>query len=90
MPSLVDHLESIVHAEAELADEKGFRRGHWEGYWKGIALTLLATTIANFFLLSPILSPKLFPFVTPNFTQCLAVRPEQACSTYCNSPTFLS
>jgi hypothetical protein len=90
MPSLIDKLEEIVEAEACAAEEKGFRRGHWDGYWKGIALTLLATTIANFFLLSPLLSQKLFPFVTPNFTQCLTVRPEQACRTYCNSPTFLA
>jgi hypothetical protein len=89
MPSLIDKLEEIVETEAGIAEEKGFRRGHWEGYWKGISITLLASTIANFFLLSPFLSPKLFPFVTPNFTQCLAVRPEQACRTYCNSPTFL-
>ena len=89
MPSLIDKLEDIVETEAGFAEDRGYRRGIWDGYLKGIGLTFLATTIANFFLLSPILGPKLFPFVTPNFTQCLAVRPEQACRTYCNSPTFL-
>lgn len=75
--------------QADEAREDGYRRGHWTGYWKGIATSLLATAIVNYLLLSPLLGEKLFPFETPNFTQCLTVRPEQACRTYCNSPTFL-
>jgi hypothetical protein len=86
---LIDKLEEIVGWAQEEAREEGFRNGHWKGYWKGVFLTLAGTAIANYFLLAPFLSQKLFPFEATNFTQCLTVRPEQACRTYCNSPTFL-
>ena len=86
---LIDKLEDIMIRAEEAAREEGFREGHWRGYWKGVFLTLTGTAIANYFLLSPFLSQKLFPLEATNFTQCLAVRPEQACSAYCNSPTFL-
>ena len=87
--TLIDKLEKILQDEAEQAEEVGYRRGHWHGYWKGICISMIATVVANFFLLSPLLGQKLLPLEAPNFTQCLAVRPEQACSAYCNSPTFL-
>ena len=86
---LIDRLEEIVGWAEEAAREEGFRDGHWRGYWKGIFLTLTATAIANYALLAPFLGPKLFPFETTNLSQCLTVRPEQACSAYCNSPTLL-
>ena len=86
---LIDKLEEIVEMAQEDAREEGFRNGHWKGYWKGVFLTLAGTAIANYMLLAPFLSQKLFPFEAANFTQCLTVRPEQACRTYCNSPTFL-
>jgi len=87
--SLIDRLEMIVAEEADQAEELGYRRGHWNGYWKGICITMIATVVANFFLLSPLLGQKLRLLEAANFTQCLTVRPEQACSAYCNSPTFL-
>lgn len=87
--TLLHRLEEIMADRAEEARERGFRRGHWHGYWKGITVTLLATIITNYFLLSPLLSQKLGPLFTTNFSQCLTVRPEQACRAYCNSPTFL-
>jgi hypothetical protein len=87
--TLIDKLEKILEDEADQAEEVGYRRGHFHGYWKGICITLIATVVANFFLLSPLLNVKFGPLHTPNFTQCLTVRPEQACSAYCNSPTFL-
>jgi hypothetical protein len=86
--SLIDRLEMIVAEEADQAEEVGYRRGHWSGYWKGICITMITTAVINF-LLSPLLSQKLRPLDATNFTQCLTVRPEQACSAYCNSPTFL-
>jgi hypothetical protein len=86
---LIDSLEEIVGWAEEAAREEGFHEGHRRGYWKGILTTMVATVIANYFLLAPFLGKKLFPFEATNFTQCLAVRPEQACSAYCNSPTFL-
>ena len=57
-------------------------------FTESFAIVLLAAMIANFFLFSPFLSQKLFPLETANFTQCFAMWPEQACSTYCNSPTL--
>ena len=87
--SLIDKLEEILEEEAEKAEEVGYRRGHWNGYWKGICIPWIATAVANFFLLSPLLNVKFGTLYTTNFTQCLTVRPEQACSAYCNSPTFL-
>jgi len=87
--TLIDKLEKILEDEADQAEEVGYRRGHWHGYWKGICITMIATVDANFFLLSPLLGQKLLLLEAPNFTQCLTVRPEQACSAYCNSPTFL-
>jgi hypothetical protein len=86
---LIDKLEDIMIRAEEAAREEGFRDGYWRGYWRGVFLTLTGTAIANYFLLSPFLSQKLFPLEATNFTQCLTVRPEQACSAYCNSPTFL-
>ena len=86
---LIDSLEEIVGWAEAAAREEGFKEGHQRGYWKGVFLTLTGTAIANYFLLSPFLSQKLFPLEATNFTQCLTVRPEQACSAYCNSPTFL-
>jgi hypothetical protein len=85
----IDKLEEILGCAEEAAREEGFREGHWRGYWKGIFLTFAATVIGNYMLLAPFLGQKLFPFEAANFTQCLTVRPEQACSAYCNSPTFL-
>jgi hypothetical protein len=85
----IDTLEEIVGWAEDAAREEGFREGHWRGYWKGIFTTMVATAIANYFLLAPFLSQKLFPLEAANFTQCLTVRPEQACSAYCNSPTLL-
>ena len=82
---LIDKLEEIMIDAAEAAREEGFRRG----YWKGVFMTIAGITITNLMLLSPLLSQKLLPLEAANFTQCLAVRPEQACRTYCNSPTFL-
>ena len=87
--TLIDKLEKILQDEADQAEEVGYRRGHWNGYWKGICITMIATVVANFFLLSPLLGQKLLLLEATNFTQCLTVRPEQACSAYCNSPTFL-
>jgi hypothetical protein len=86
--SLIYTLEMIVAEEADRAEEVGYRRGHWNGYWKGICMTMIATAVINF-LVSPLLGQKLLPLEATNFTQCLTVRPEQACSAYCNSPTFL-
>ena len=86
---LIDKLEDIMILAEEAAREQGFRDGFRWGYWRGVFLTLTGTAIANYFLLSPFLSQKLFPLEAANFTQCLTVRPEQACSAYCNSPTFL-
>jgi hypothetical protein len=87
--SLIDKLGGIIEDVEEAAREEGFRDGHWRGYWKGIFMTIAGITITNFMLLSPLLSQKLLPLEAANFTQCLAVRPEQACSAYCNSPTFI-
>jgi len=87
--SLIDKLEKILEDEADQAEEVGYRRGHFHGYWKGICITIISIAVANFFLLSPLLSQKLRLLEAANFTQCLTVRPEQACSAYCNSPTFL-
>ena len=87
--SLIDRLEMIVAEEADQAEELGYRRGHYHGYWKGICITIISIAVANFFLFTPLLSQKLRLLEAANFTQCLTVRPEQACSTYCNSPTFL-
>ena len=86
---LIDTLEEIIEWAEEDAREEGFREGHWRGYWKGIFMTMVATAIGNYMLLAPFLGQKLFPFEATNFSQCLAVRPEQACSAYCNSPTLL-
>jgi hypothetical protein len=83
--SLVDKLEDIINFEVQYAEKKAYQTG----YMRGVYLTIIATTMVNFFLLSPFLSQKLLPLEASNFTQCLAVRPEQACSAYCNSPTFL-
>jgi len=82
---LINKLEEIIEKLEEDARQAGFR----DGYWRGIFITIAGITIANVLLLSPFLSEKLLPFEASNFTQCLAVRPEQACRTYCNSPTFL-
>jgi hypothetical protein len=87
--TLLTKLEEIMEDMGGEACEEGYRKGHWDGYWKGIATSLLTTAIVNYLLLSPLLSEKLFTFEAPNFPQCLTVRPEQACSAYCNSPTFL-
>ena len=86
---LIDRLEEIVIAAEEAAREQGFRDGYGRGYWRGIFLTLAATAIANYVLLAPFLGPKLFPFETTNASECLTMWPEEACSAYCNSPTFL-
>lgn len=83
--TLVDKLENIINVEVEHAEKKGYQTG----YLRGVYLTMTLTMIANFFLLSPLLNVKFGTLYTTNFTQCLTVRPEQACSAYCNSPTFL-
>lgn len=82
--TLVDKLEHIINVEVEHAEKKGYQTG----YLRGVYVTMTLTMIMNFFLFSPFLSQKLFPLETANFTQCFAVWPEQACSTYCNSPTL--
>ena len=82
---LIDKLEHIINVEVQYAEKKGYQTG----YMRGVYLTMIVTTVVNFFLLSPFLSEKLLPLEATNFTQCLAVWPEQACSAYCNSPTFL-
>ena len=86
---LINKLEEIVGWAEDAAREEGFRDGHWRGYWKGMLMSLVGTAIGNYLLLAPFLGQKLFPFETANFSQCLTVRPEQACSAYCNSPTLL-
>ena len=87
--SLVDTLETIVERETENAEAHGYARGHFIGYFKGSILIGVFAVISHLYIFLPALGRKFWTPLAGNLTQCLTVRPEQACSAYCNSPTIL-
>jgi hypothetical protein len=85
----IDKVEEIMHEETLFAYNAGFHAGHKDGYGRGICVALVSGFAVYLCLLAPLLSKELNTFDAANLTQCLTVWPEQACSAYCNSPTFL-
>jgi hypothetical protein len=87
--SLLNTLERIFEKEIEEAEDRAYERGKTAGYVQGILITIVSAVTANLLLVAPFLCEQTRTLLAANLSKCLAVWPEESCSAYCNSPTFL-
>jgi hypothetical protein len=87
--SLINTLERIFEKQIQEAENSAFDRGRKAGYLSGICVTAIAALIGNFLVVAPFLGKQTRNLIAANLSQCLAVWPQESCSAYCNSPTFL-
>jgi len=87
--TLLDRIETIFQREIEDVEKKNFDRGWKYGCHYGTFLTLMGVLAGTLLSLGSLLREKASASLTTNGTQCLTVWPQESCSAYCNSPTFL-
>ena len=87
--SLLNTLERIFEKEIGEAEKRAYEKGRSRGYCEGILITMIATAIGNLFVVGPFLGQQTRDLIATNLSKCLAVWPQESCSAYCNSPTFL-
>jgi hypothetical protein len=87
--SLINTLERIFEKQIQEAENRAFDRGRNAGYLSGICITAIAAVISNLLVVAPFLGKQTRNLIATNLSQCLAVWPQESCSAYCNSPTFL-
>ena len=87
--SLLNTLERIFEKEIQAAEDRAFNRGRNSGYLSGLCLATLAAAIGNLLVVAPFIGQQTRDLIAANLSKCLAVWPQESCSAYCNSPTFL-
>jgi hypothetical protein len=75
--------------EVEEAEKRAYEKGRSRGYYQGILIAMIGTAIGNFLVVGPFLGQQTRDLIAANLSKCLAVWPQESCSAYCNSPTFL-
>ena len=87
--SLLNTLERIFEKEIGEAEKRAYEKGRSRGYCQGILIVMIATAVGNFLVVGPFLGQQTRDLIATNLSKCLAMWPQESCSAYCNSPTFL-
>ena len=87
--SLLNTLERIFEKEIQATEKRAYEKGRRWGYYQGILITMIGAVVGNLFVVGPFLGHQARDLITANLSKCLAVWPQESCSAYCNSPTFL-
>jgi hypothetical protein len=87
--SLLNTLERIFEKEIEQAEKRAYEKGRSRGYFQGMLIAMIAAAVGNFLVVAPFLGQQTRDLIATNLSKCLPVWPQESCSAYCNSPTFL-
>ena len=87
--SLLNTLERIFEKEIGEAEKRAYEKGRSCGYYQGMLIAIIGAVVGNLFVVGPFLGQQTRDLIATNLSKCLAVWPQESCSAYCNSPTFL-